>query len=103
MTGLPHEAIPSMTDVIGTLCEPIKRSELPGTAVYGPTSDPQPLEAIAKDGDTVRIYGARGSLAILTGILGVGEDMECMSTGTPQGYTGIAGRRARGVQTRLPA
>ena len=103
MTGLLHEAIIFPMGGIGTMCGPIKGSELSGAATHRYISDPHPMMAMAKDGDAARIYGARGSPAVPAGIPGVEKDMERTGTGTPQGCTGIAGRRVGGAQARLPA
>ena len=103
MTWLLHEAMIFPIGGICITCGLIKGSEPPGAAAHRYISDLHPIMAMAKDGDAARIYGARGSPAVPTGIPGVEKDMERMGTGTPQGCTGIAGRRVGGVQARLSA
>ena len=103
MTWLLHEAMIFPVGGICITCGLIKGSEPLRAAAHRYISDLHPMMAMAKDGDAARIYGARGSPVVPTGIPGVENDMERMGIGTPQGRTGIAGRRVGGVQARLPA
>ncbi len=106
MTGLLYrsgETALFAMGAIGPVCEPIKELEPPEAAVCRHVSGPSSTGAAAEGADAARIYGAKGLPAVPTGIPGVEKDMERMGTGTPQGCTGIAGRRVGGVQARLSA
>ena len=103
MAGLLHEVTIFPMGGICTTCRSIKGSELSGAAAHRYISDLHPMVAMAKDGGAARIYGSGGLPAVPAGVPGAGRCIERIGVGTPQGCTGIAGRRVGGAQARLPA